>query len=48
MPRGDGTGPAGRGRRDGSGRQFGGRGQGTWSKRKGSGAKTGGRKGKCR
>ena len=46
MPRGDGTGPAGRGLRDGSGRKAGGRGQ--QAGQKGQGAKTGGRKGGCK
>lgn len=46
MPHGDGTGPVGRGNRDGSGRKLGGRGQS--SRRKGAGARKGGRKGKCR
>jgi len=44
MPRGDGTGPIGRGARDGRGRRFGGRGQS--SSERGSGAMTGGRGGR--
>jgi len=39
VPRGDGTGPIGRGARDGRGRRFGGRGQS--SSQRGSGAMTG-------
>jgi len=46
MPRGDGTGPAGRGLRDGSGKKAGGRGQ--KSAQKGQGAKSGGKKGGCK
>jgi len=44
MPGGDGTGPIGRGARDGRGRSFGGRGQS--SSQRGAGAMTGGRKGR--
>ena len=46
MPKGDGTGPIGRGARDGRGRRLGGRGQG--SRQQGSGARTGGQKGGCK
>jgi hypothetical protein len=44
MPKGDGTGPIGRGARDGRGRRFGGRGH--LSSQKGAEAMTGGRRGK--
>ena len=46
MPGGDGTGPIGRGARDGGGRRFGGRGQS--SSQRGSGVMTGGGKGRGR
>lgn len=46
MPRGDRTGPAGRGLRDGSGKKAGGIGQ--QGGQKGQGAKTGGKKGGCK
>lgn len=46
MPRGDGTGPVGRGARDGRGKKLGGRGQ--TSRRKGQGAKMGGKRGGCK
>ena len=44
MPKEDGSGPIGRGARDGRGRRSGGRGQS--SSQRGAGAMTGGRKGK--
>ena len=46
MPARDGTGPIGRGSRDGRGQGVGAKGQG--STRKGQGAKSGGRKGGCK
>ena len=51
MPRNDGTGPVGFGRRDGRGRKLSGRGQasgrGRGKKLVGKGKKTGGKKGSC-
>jgi len=46
MPGGDGTGPVGRGLREGSGKQAGGRVQ--QGAHKGQGAKSGGKKGGCK
>jgi len=46
MPRKDGTGPAGSGLRDGSGKRIGGKGR--KSTQKGQGAKSGGKKGGCK